>query len=968
MHSRRRQIAPRSVRLVEPASAVSTLLSVEPSSACSRVVIAMKRIFGLPLVLLILALVGCGHRSMIRYNRASNFYTLNQLHSDYTWITDVAEGWRTAIDMDAQEPPSYDDLAAYPLGNGEIFGINGLVVPLGALSNLIGPGYQKGAGFYGACLPAVSVGDRTEHLPAQMVEWVRQAGVVHTVQRGEKVALHVYDWVAPTGGTWYRLVIAENLAQSGLTNVSLIMAMNSPADATRQGRLVSSRAASCLTLGVVGRATAKSKGFTPDVPEGAEGAQSLASVEGLAHLTCPIGAIEKGQSAGKLFYLTFTGKETEAQAEQAAQQIEAKGLESLVEAYEQNSAWHKQGLVVETPNTRLNDLIEIQKHIIKVQQAATGGFSPMDKYTYTWIRDSVGPVRFFLQAGYYDEVKKYLEYQYMGNARAGEIRLNLGLDLGEPTEIEEPDWSQYPVERAEVPSYIVLQHYWYYQQTGDAELIDEHWNYLRRCIFGQQISERGTLPFHGDETYRFPGYSAFQQGMDVHDYVQLDCQSADSAFEFVAAAESMARMARDLERDDEVAEFEAIAGRIRTATEKYYWMPDRGYYAPAMSDFTDERHEYPFASINMRPLWIGYAEPDAQQRSNVVNSLKYLWKEGGGVRATPDFGYYTTMVAGYVLYNLVEIDHPLAPLWTLQQVHAVAEKSGGYAEMNTPQDRPAEDIWGKHRCRPWEGGINAHAVVHALIRPQVNAPANRISLSPWIEDEWRVMAVRNIPVGGSRLDLDVYGSVGQRVYELKVQQGEKPPAVDLNMRVPGRRITAVDGPFREYGGRIESRRYADGHTTVRIADIQMPLGEAVPIEIAYEQQEPPGTGLGTERFYYGAAQVKDTPDTLLLTWNPLTHAHYKEQLGGGLMAVDTKIPWPPEYLRGLLLPHVGRRGFDTALLDVETYSGAFRRPAFWTSGKGAQVLEEFKALGGKVEKAEKTTELPPSYRNLPREQ
>ena len=79
------------------------------------------------------------------------------------------------------------------------------------------------------------------------------------------------------------------------------------------------------------------------------------------------------------------------------------------------------------------------------------------------------------------------------------------------------------------------------------------------------------------------------------------------------------------------------------------------------------------------------------------------------------------------------------------------------------------------------------------------------------------------------------------------------------------------------------------------------------------------------------------------------------------MAVDTKIPWPPEYLRGLLLPGVGRKGFDKVLFDMETFPGAFKRLKFWISGGGAELLREFVALGGKVENVEETTALPPCY-------
>ncbi len=925
-----------------------------------------------PLVLVALigaiAVSGCAHRSMVKHNRQSHIYTTRQLLAECSWLKDVAKDWRTTVDLSGSELPGYDDLGAYPLGNGRVFGINGLLVPLGALRNVVGPGYQKQAGFYGAVVPVVRVDAELRALPKQSVEWVRRAGVVHTVQQDESMALHIYDWVAPDSDVWCRLVIAENLGREDLSGVELIMASNSPVESAEDGRLVSERGASRLTVGVIGAATARSEGLQVPVPEGIYGTQALTATDGLPHVVCPIGKIAPGQSAGKLFYLAFEDPSEASQLEQTVAKLTEQGLDGLTEAYKSNSEWHAQGLNLGTMSERVNDFIEIQKHIVRCQQHENGGFSPMDKYTFTWVRDSVGPVRFFAQTGYSEEVARYLRYQYVGNARMKEIRLNLPLDTPNPFDnFEEPDWSQITVERAEVPSYIVLQHWWYYLQTADLGLLEDHYDYLKRCIFGQELSERGTLPFHGDETYRFPGYSAYRQGLDVHDYVQMETQSADSAFEFVAAAEAMAQVAELLGNQDDVAAFTEIAGRVRTATEELFWMPERGYYAPALSDFTTEQHRYPFASINMRPIWIGYAGAGDHQRDNVLNALKHLWKQGGGVNVTPDFGYYTTMVPGFVLYNLNRIHHEQAQKWVLRVLDA-AETSGGFAEMNTPRDRPAEDIWGQHRCRPWEGGINAHAVIDAILGPEYDATQNRLRLAPAIGIDERVLGASNIAAGETRVDLEAFASTGKRVYELTAHSSDSPPTLDLRVRVPAQSVREVRGSYESYGGRIANRVLdADGWAAVEIVDINMEPDEVVTVELEFEQYQPTLHGLGSEKFVYGPAEVRGSPSTLLLTWNPEVYKRYKQTLGSELMAMDTKIPWPLDYLRGVLLPEAGKIGPRTLVLDVESYPGGFRDTTYWTTGEGGNLIEGYKALGGKVEKAEGATELPPSYRNMERE-
>ncbi|MFP3904784.1 MAG: hypothetical protein ACLFWB_11130, partial [Armatimonadota bacterium] len=575
----------------------------------------------LPVLMLIAAvvsLIGCGRGVMVKHNRETAFTTLEQLYDHYPWLKETCDNWTLSINADDQ--PTYSDLASFPLGNGDIFGINGLALPLGSVGNLIGPGYQKQGGFFAHCVPGVRINGEKEHLSRQSIEWIKKAGVVHTTLSNERVILHIFDWVPEDANIFWRLMIAESTGRGDLSDVELVLGTANPVT-IEDNRLVATRAGNRLEIGCMGSVRAREDGYTPETGEGDAGI-NLPVGEEIPHLGCPIGKIEKGASGGKLFYLSFSEKDEHPSPEDTLPAPEEwlTGLENTRNAYKK---WHESGLQILSGDDRIDDFIEIQKHIVKVQQARRGGFSPMDKYTYTWVRDSVGPVRFFLQCGYHDEVRKYLEYQYLGNAAAKEIRLNLALEVNTDS-VDIPDWSEVPVERAEVPSYIVLQHYWYYQATGDTGLIEKHWDYLKRCIDGQEVSERGTLPFHSDETYRFPGYEAFRQGTDVKSYVQLECQSADSAFEYVAAAGAMADMAPLVGRDDEVAYFNTKADFVRNATEKYYWMsgPEREYYAPAMSDFTTERSRYPFASINMRPMWIGYADYDEQQRANVLNSLK----------------------------------------------------------------------------------------------------------------------------------------------------------------------------------------------------------------------------------------------------------------------------------------------------------------------------------------------------------
>ena len=252
---------------------------------------------------------------------------------------------------------------------------------------------------------------------------------------------------------------------------------------------------------------------------------------------CELGTLGPGESVAKLAYFIITMDKSEE--EKLLVQITELGFELIDDTYQYWHEWAGRTVSVECSQPEVGALLAIEKYLCAVQQAHQGGFSPMDGYSYTWVRDSNGPIRYLTACGDFEATRRHLEYHFGGCAQQGEIGNNLPLNLNLSEPPTEPDWASVPVEPAEVPSFVILQHYWYYRQSGDLELIRRHWPYLRRCLLGQAVDEAGRLPFHGDETYRFPGYRFFQAGREVTDYVSLEARSADSAFEYVAAAEAL---------------------------------------------------------------------------------------------------------------------------------------------------------------------------------------------------------------------------------------------------------------------------------------------------------------------------------------------------------------------------------------------------------------------------------------------
>ena len=132
----------------------------------------------------------------------------------------------------------------------------------------------------------------------------------------------------------------------------------------------------------------------------------------------------------------------------------------------------------------------------------------MDRYSYCWIRDSNGPVRYLLACGDYDAVRRYLDYQFRGYAQQGKVNNNLPLALKLPESAPQVDWTRAPVPGAEIASFMILQRYWYWRHTADDDLLRAQWPMLRRCLLGQKVDARGTLPFFAMRLTASPAMSS----------------------------------------------------------------------------------------------------------------------------------------------------------------------------------------------------------------------------------------------------------------------------------------------------------------------------------------------------------------------------------------------------------------------------------------------------------------------------
>ncbi len=888
-----------------------------------------KRILLMMAIMTVVLTAGC---SPARYNRAHEAPQASELIHAHPWLTEYFEHWRQEVNLTGERWPGYSDLAAFPIGNGQVFAYEGVTYPLGTLENVVGPTYQKN-GFLGNIIPLLYVGNKVVAWQTQRVRWVKPGGIVNTESLStDGLCLTTYDFAPPQLPILCRIMVVSNGGQQTQRNVALALAFGTVGGEKIKGGLRIQRGNRIIRAGYVGARVRVQIG-EPDIPLPAN-IDTKSSPEPMSEqmpvLRCELGTLQPGESFAKLAYAVVA---TNADyAEELAAGIEDHGFDLLDDAHRYWQEWHKHTVAVQTPDQpEVGELLTISKYLCAVQQAKAGGYSPMDGYTYTWIRDSNGPVRYLSACGDFAAVRRHLEYHFRGCATQGKIGNNLPLDL-DVEQVPAVDWSQVPVEPAESSSFVILQHYWYYRQSGDLQLIRKHWPMLRRCLLGQTVDERGLLPFHGDETYRFPGYEYFGAGREVKLSVNLETRSADSAFEYVAAAEALTEMAEKLGKQAEAADYRHRADKVRQATESHYWQQGRGYYAPAMSDLSDQVQPSPFAPINLRPLWIGYAHPTERQRRNILNSLKYLWQPDATPKTTPKFEPYVTMIPGYTLYALASIGHPAAGA-ALNGLLAAAEKSGGFAEMNEADNRPSDEIWGQHRIRPWEGGINAEAILHYLTGMEVDAASGRVFLHPQMPQAWHKMTISNLPVGEACLRLEVDGDEATVIREddtdAQVLLAARPLAVTTDNQ-----LTALQPGEKKEIAFTPS------------PGIKASLAAARPFEWG-----PPKMPVGTK--------------TVVFTWSRETAKQCRQKFGSRTMVIDTKLPWPAQFLREALLRADGKRRVDTLVLDTDYFPGAFKRKEFWKDGPGAKVMAEFKRVGGQVVKPPVVRERSSQLKGLP---
>src|SRR5665213_2137170 len=891
----------------------------------------------------------------------------DQILKDRPWLTQLYS-WNETYNLEKQQY-QMNQAGAYCVGNGKTFALVGLATPLWSWSNIYGDSYQEPD--LGSLKMSVTRAGLDAWTPLQKIGWVKRSGVVSVHAEGTGLVVESYDFAPVTsqGDHWdnpavlVRLVHIINTGDHREGDLDIAFKIQSSWNIKINPRQVGNDL-------VIDQKPTRAKKRTI-WRLGSFEKKGIRIWDDGIHYSVP--SLKPGQETWAAFFLTSarSGKDNENVTTEIGSM---GGLALLDKTKDYYQDWFARGTVF-SGDAKIADLFDIESTIFKCQQSRTGGFSPLIGYSYTWIRDNNGPIRWFLKTGHPAEAKRAMDFFYGVGATMGSLPNSIRVDF--PLDFHLKDPSTMHVEHAETPNWIVLQYWWYYLSTGDIDFVKSRWQFLKRCVVGQ-VNVNDQYFFHRDETYLWCLESRCFDETPFPNYdLSTYAFSTDSSFDLVSAADHLAYMGKFMEMDKDVNELQQLADRVRAKAEKVYWNDKAGYWAPAQS-LLGPLYNAPFANILLNPLWCGYARndldplgvtPDTLQKSITAFKSAYPWlgKKDGFWKTTPTMSFFVGMNPGQMLYDFCK-----ARLgWTGKAYEAVLKTvtpSGEFAEMydgdNHPWNPPIWGVGASGRVRRWEGGLDTESLLEYLIGFAPDAGNNKVVFSPHMPlDRTRISAQR-LTVGQALISCDMKrNSPKEWSCTFRLDKGQ-PLNVMVDFWADHNLLSAVESV-----GKVEwDKTVADGQqrnslchftldgtkdvTFVVVEYSSLPSDELQPPEPQKFEPEPYGTAPADVLLLTSPTGVfhkyKYTkPDKFLTVGR--SELKTVEKITKSVSFLDMDMPIAPRDIAAGLLDDQGNLKVKLALLGRGVFSSGkhhFKPASYWAETQISQAVQKFVNEGG----------------------
>ncbi|MBM4355357.1 MAG: hypothetical protein FJ109_16485, partial [Deltaproteobacteria bacterium] len=578
--------------------------------------------------------------------------------TDRPWLMDVS-AWSHRLEEKPSKPPELRHFGDLAVGNGNVFSFVGYQGPFNRFHSMVGPSYQRGPQFFSDAWIEVRGADgKTYPWHREWLGRVRRTPIVLTAAEHTAVRLHTVDAALmlvkasePLSRAILRVAIVKNRSDETLSGHALAVRFTREQVAGEQAvsetLLDKTRTVKVLSGGT---AVPESKALLVPLPEVAPGAEHVV-------------------------VLAFVMSDEDEPAGPTFDTLEDAAPDDLLAGTRDHwFARLDQATAIETPDPMVSQYVETQLLVTLTQQNSGGAVCPMSQYTFAWMRDTAGPVRFLLSVGLFEEVRRNLDYLWFGSVKGGGLKNAYPADLVPVLPVtDQPDWDSMGVMKdhlkAETPSHVPLMHYWYWMASGKLDFMPERVGMMKHAMWKQQF-DGDLLPFSGDETYR--AAMAVAHDLPLLEQFEVGFDSAFSSFLWVVGAQTMLALCDAAKAECGQDELKTRMEEMRKAMDEAFLNKD-GAYVPYVKSPSLEQPPALFEDVSMFPTWLGTLAPDDPIAvKNLSVAIEKLGGDDGilisplpdsyhGVLGLPvKQGIYTGMNPGHYLWALAAARHHLA--------------------------------------------------------------------------------------------------------------------------------------------------------------------------------------------------------------------------------------------------------------------------------------------------------------------
>jgi len=369
--------------------------------------------------------------------------------------------------------------------------------------------------------------------------------------------------------------------------------------------------------------------------------------------------------------------------------------------------------------------------LINCQTDVNGAVLAGHNYHLAYVRDQFGVVKCLLDLGLFDQVKKNLLYYYNIWATYKTIRNAQTLGFHGIFHVHEND-------DVEITGYLIIQSFYYYQQTSNYDLIKQILPMLKWALESQlKHLAHFMLPFNGDETYVAGGLlprTALNDGSAEATLLLLE--SAKLLLNYTQANDTWDKQEEYTKIIEQVKkhynENFFIDGNLITNNPKrkaslqlpqfrhgvceccnaFGWSKKNSndrYLCASCFEVKDmpkiDDKVYALLSVGLVPVFIGSDILTRTEIESVVTEIMEIYDKTGKLPSNQASLSSVGYDYGLLLNALTYLKHPSAKK-VYGKMMSLIDQTGSWVEYYV-DEKPHGT-----RCRPWESAINLSAAIN----------------------------------------------------------------------------------------------------------------------------------------------------------------------------------------------------------------------------------------------------------------